>query len=347
MKNNDLKQRLIEKTKLNIAMSEFGKEYSLKEKITKNRYIFIYKKVVLASFIIFILVIGTVHATKMLNFFKNNRVLFPQSISDAITNGYVENLNMGYVYSDNIGLKINSLLLSETDINLTLDFKLNNKTNLENENFIYDYIIYNENNEIYGYSQGFATKNLLQKFAKENKINDLNIRTSSGNYSFITFTEDNIVTNLMHTASNCYPKTKKLYIKVIGVGCLVERKYQAVSNSEWIFQLDIPDKFYLSENIEYVLKENTEKIEIEKILITDTSTIFIAYIPGINGKGSEIKIIDEFGKEYNAYGGISYTGKNLDRVQINFPINKSMITNKLYLKMNLNNEEKLIELIKK
>ncbi len=345
MENKKFENKILEQTKLKIAISEFEKkEYKTKEKNIETKQFYTYKKILVASLIICIVVIGTVQAKKMLNYFEKNSVFFPISISDAINNGYIQDFNMDYIYSDGIGLKIDSLILSETDMNIVFDFKLNDNIDLVNDKFNFSYIIYNEDNQVYAYRDLAMKNKFTKKFAKEHNIKFNNVLPNlakEGNSNIITFTPNNIIINERYVATNNFPKTKKLYIQVIGIGCIVDGKNKSLSNSNWTFELNIPDKFYSSTNIEYKLKENIDNIEVEKILVTDTGTILIA---NILNKDLEIKIVDENKNEYSNYGGISYIG---NRVSMYFPINKNNITDKLYLQVSINNEKNMYELIKK
>lgn len=343
MEDNNLKEHIIE----NIAMSEFGKEYIMKEKKCIFKLNFNYKKVAVLTFCICFIITGAIYSKTLIENFTHKEVIYPQSISNAINNGYIEDLNMEYIYSDEIGLKINSLLLSDDVLNFELDFKLTKNISLQSNKFAYGYIIYNENNEIY-YFENFTGNNSINEFIKENNLIQNNY-INYENITFKTFTDSNIVTNHLYCAQKPLPQSKKLYIKVIGIGFLSsEGKYNSLSNSNWTIELSIPDKFYSSEGIEYKLQDETKEISIEKFLVTDTGTLFTASVPTYLSP-SDICLIDESGNNYNISFSISYNRNESNQIIIttNFPINKKMLTDKLYLKFNLNSEEKIYELKKK
>lgn len=349
MKDKDMK-KILNELKFNIAISEFRKHYSAK--IVENKKNMILKKAAIIVIVGGLIITGGVKANDIIQNFSNRKpVYIVNSISKAITDGYVENLNMEYAYSDGIGLKINSFSMSHNDINIIFDFKLNDKTKLNGKNLDYTYIVYNENNDIYHIEKGTDT-NLIEEFTKKNKVKSINDDIEphfiTGQNIYITKTEDNIVVSSLMSAKDYFPKAKKLHIKVVGIGYKNEQgKYKSVSNSEWNIELDIPEKFYSEKVIEYKLKENTSRINLEKILVSNTSMTFVAIIKdfnsGINSKNS-ISIIDENGNEYTSTS-ISFDGMNKDKVICQFPINKNMLTNKMYLKTNIDGIENIVELI--
>lgn len=351
MEDKYIEEELLEDIKLNIAISKFRKEYNVKS--SKNKKTIGFKKVAIVIIGI-VIVTGVTQARNIVQIFTNRKpVYIVSSISDAITDGYVENLNMGYMYSDGVGLKINSFSMSNNDISITFDFKLNSKTQLNGKKLEYAYIIYNENNEVYHVEKGTNT-NLTKEFIKNNKVelvnNDIEPHFITGQNMYITKTEENVIVNSLMSAKDYFPKAKKLYIKVVGIGYKNEKgNYKSLSNSEWNIELNVPEKFYLEKVIEYQLKEQLSKVNIERIIVSNTSMTFMATIEefnsGIDSKNS-ISVIDENGKEY-ATSAINFDGINKDRVMCKFPINKNMITNKMYLKVNIDGIEDIVELLEK
>lgn len=354
MENKEFTNKILENTKLNIAMSEFGKEYQMKkEKKIKNKYFYM-KRAIAAVVVLSLLAVGGVQAKNMIKEYENRNVVYAsKSISDAVTNGYVQDVNMDYAYSDGVGLKIDSFFMSENDINIVFNFKMSEGIEIDQQYMNFAYILYNENNEIY-YTDGIGTnRNINKDFAKEKKLKLENVinadRWSSSNGQYLTYKKDNVIISNSITAKDYFPKAKKLYLKVYGIGyghgpSILGGDYQPVSKSTWNIELDIPDKFYSAVGIEYKVAENVKNFNLERFYVTDTSTIFIAYAKGINGK--KATLIDENGNEYDTSHGYSYSGINGDRMMTEFPVNKNMLTDKMYIKTMVDGEEKIIELIR-
>lgn len=355
MENNDFTSKILEKTKLNIAMSEFGKEYQMKkEKKIKDKYFYM-KKAVAAVIVVTLLAVGGVQAKNMIIEYENKNVVYAsKSISDAVTNGYVQDVDMEYAYSDGVGLKIDSFFMSENNINIIFNFKTSEGIEIDQQNMEFAYILYNENNEIY-YTDGIGIDRIINKdFAKEKKLKVEYVisedRWSSSQEQCLVYKKDNVIISDSITAKESFPKAKKLCLKVYGIGYghgypILGGDYKAISKSTWNIELDIPDKFYSAIGIDYKVKENVKNFRLEKFYVTDTSTIFIAHIKGINSK--TITLIDENGNEYKSSNGYFYTGEDGDRITAEFPVNKNMLTDKMYIKAMVDGEEKTIELIQK
>lgn len=350
MENRQPNEKMLKKLKLHIAMSEFGKEYTMDKKTREIRNINFIKKVAIFIIAIGILVISGVQAKRLMKEFTNRETAYiTKSISEAITDGYVENIDMEYIYSDGVGFKINSFSMSDNDINLTFDFKLNDKTKLNGEMMEYAYILYNENNEVYYINKG-TNRNLLKEFKKDTNIKlankDLDLHFLTGQSVYVTYTEDNLVVNELMSAKDYFPKAKKLYLKVVGIGYKTENeRYKKLSNSEWNIELNIPDKFYLDSSICYDAKENIEGIHIEKLQVSGTSTNLTATIKGFD-VNSRIYVVDENGNEYQT-NAIHYNALKKDEITVKFPIRKANLTNKMYLKVIVDDKEKKVELIRK
>lgn len=343
MENKNFEKELLDNIKLNIAISKFQEEQKVEKKKTDL------KKVAIILLAIGGITLGGVKAKDLVQSFSDRKATYiTQSISEAIEDGYIENLDMKYSYSDGIGLKINSFLMSNNDINFVLDFKLNDKVNLENKNIKYSYIIYNEENEVYHIESG-TNRNILKEFMKKNNLkddNNIENHLLEGQQTYITKKEDNIVISELMSAKDYFPKAKKLYIQVVGVGYNKENgRYKALSNSEWNIELNIPEKFYNEDVVEYKIKENSY-VDIEKMMVTSTSTTFVANIKEDNKLRLEISIIDNNGKEYKTKI-MNFDAKNKEKVICKFPLKSDMITEKMYLKINAEEKEEQYELIKK
>ena len=343
MNKND--NQILDEIKLNIAISEFGRRYKM-----RNSKMFILRKVAIIIFALIIIPIGYVQAQKNIVYFSNREpVYILNSISDAITDGYVEDLNMEYIYSDGIGLKIDSLMVSDNDINLVFNFKMSDQINSNGKNIEFGYLLYDENNEVY-YNERNTNINLLKDFIKKNNLKkdyDTQKYVLSSQKMSITNTNENFVVSSTIYAKAFFPKAKKLFVEVTGIGNFDDRdKYKALSNSRWIFELDLPEKFYDSKPIKYELKELSAEIKLEGFFVTDTSSTLIAEIDGINNSGYDISIIDEFGNEYKT-NEKSFSGINGDKITCRFSIRKVNVTDKMYLKIEKGDQEEIFDLIKK
>lgn len=355
MENNEIKNKILERTRLNIAMSEFGKEYKMKNNKKKDKkkdkYFYIRRIVAAVVTICLITVGGTQAKNLMVEYENRNATYIVESISDAIENGYVENLNMDYIYSDGVGFKVDSLIMSDSDIDIQFNFDISDEVNLDVPYMQYAYILYNENNEIY-YIGGSYNNNFLLKFRWEKGIKLVNgeIPTywSSSHSQYLTYTKNNVVVNESITAKDSFPKAKRLFVRVYGIGYEDDEtsKYKKITDSVWDVEIDIPEKFYSATRIEYEFAEDVSGVNLQQCFVTDTSMVFSAYIKGINGKKIPV-LVDEDGNEYASSNGCYYYGTDGNIISEKFPITKSKLPEKMYIKAEVDGEEKVMELIQK
>ena len=130
-----------------------------------------------------------------------------------------------------------------------------------------------------------------------------------------------------------------------------------ISNSEWIFEIDVPEKFYERTVTELVLKENIEKLNIEKIEVSEIELTVEGTLEGFynmlsnlptpaeetNLRKETVYITDENGNIYSekTYGLVA----NKDWFRMNFEINKNMLNQKYFLNVKIDSQIYTSELI--
>lgn len=236
--------------------------------------------------------------------FENRGRTYSEPINLAISNGLEQNLDMDYLYKDGIGIKIDSLLLTNDSFKMNVNFQFEDYSNLDSVNFQFGYAIYDEHNNIYYISERFAsgTPSYYQKYrrflAKElNLINyfweklPIPLAHSSNIPYCISSKEGNLILETSFQTPHGFPKTKKLYIRIFDPGFsyaeykyyytskgverikLVDSENHSLSNSEWQFEINIPDVLYNAEVIDLTFAEKTELFELEKAELSDTGLI--------------------------------------------------------------------------
>lgn len=104
--------------------------------------------IILISFII--LTTGAVFAKDIINFITSLFTNTTEGINKAVENGYVQNVDMDFVYDNDIGIKVDYLVMDDSnlDVSFVYDYKSDNDfSNIE----IYEYIIRNEDNNLIYY----------------------------------------------------------------------------------------------------------------------------------------------------------------------------------------------------
>lgn len=350
----NIENNVINKLKKDISIFEFRNDILSKKCSLNNKFIAVIKKIIIT-----ILSLATVSGTAIFaynyKFFKDidNRDisyaliedLEMDSIKNAVDTGYIENINMDYKYSNDIGCKLNSFIISDNDLSLVIDFDFSIK-NISQNNLLAKIIIYDEYKNIYCNYSPLSLSSIDNRYQNNfYKVNDL---TQSSEiscmkvYTNLYETQTQVISQLLLSEPNiCFPRSNKLYINIHDIGYIENDKYVYIDkNINWNFQIDIPEKFYNRTNLQYELAENIDGFTLDSFYITDThSTLTFTS----EYWDTDIEIIDENGVIYNSYSGNVLSNGYYKK---NFHLNKNMITDKLYIKIIRGSYEDVIELLK-
>lgn len=218
------------------------------------------------------------------------------SLDEARESGYAEVVDMDYLVQDGIGVKVDSMLITDDCFDANISFKFDDSIEVDSRGFEYGYAVYDENNNIYGVSDrvlakcklGNRTKFIYNELGKKyNRFHYYDLQLSdSGTTGPIAVNEDDrIITNqLTLRAKDAFPKSKKVYIRVFDLGYRMvdideenikdsEVEIFDISHAEWIFEIDVPEKFYTRETMELKSKDEIPDVEIEKIILTETGLV--------------------------------------------------------------------------
>ena len=196
---------------------------------------------------------------------------------------------------DGIGIKINSILLTDDCLDFDITFKFNEEINVDSKNFSFGYAVYDENKNIYNIQPRLFSKN-----KENNKISfiykelGLNYDTKSATAQQFSDIATQQITgvseanrtidfNLTLRAKDKFPQSKTIYIKIFDLGYTMsdienENNELTIKNSEdfnlskakWNLEIEVPKKFYERNTTELTTKNNIPGIDIENILISET-----------------------------------------------------------------------------
>lgn len=316
--------------------------------------------------------------------FENRKVEYGSAtVKDAVDMGYKENIEMEYIYHDNIGIKLSSLMITDDYFSMDIDFKINKDIDINTETFNYGFAVYDENKNVYGVYEPFdftsnKESNYWKKLYKQENIEynkkdvfAVELSDSKQGANVIKSIDKNLVTKCSMTSVEGFPKSKKLYIRIFDLNYtmyyLDENKNQItqsekfqISDSEWCLEVQVPEKFYQRETINLSLSQNVDGFQLTKLVVTDTGTTIVAKMDGfidiiMNGKditseefekniNETINISNEEGKVYSLYRDNFGTYKE-GKFKANFEINKNDLNKKLYLNLKINGKQYKIELI--
>lgn len=301
------------------------------------------------------------------------------TINEAIQE-YEKNIQMDYIYKNDIGIKIDSLILTNDYFKINVNFKLPEDIELNTQTFRYGFAVYDENGNIYGIQERMLFKDekvpYWEKLYKELGTNydkkdvfAVQLKDSSG-MGVITSQKGNIIAYTEMTSNKGFPKSKKLYIRIFDIGYdlmeLNEEKTQMLSaqnvnitNDEWIIELNIPEEFYTRQSINLKLANEVEGLKISKAELTKTALVMKVEQDGLrkavmdgrnlseeeftNKINEAIHIEDEQGNTYN-YTNLSTT-ENPEEIQLKFSLSTKDISKRLYLCVKINEKDYKVELI--
>mgnify|MGYP004517308527 FL=1 len=377
MVNNSLKNYLNE---------EYSKEKNYEKIFFKEKDVIKMKKVMLNSVacVLVLIFVGTISSKiyakiqwdiKFKEFENRELVTETGEIKENWDEGYSENIDMDYVSHDGISAKINSIAITDDKFNAIVDFKFDENITVDSQRFSFGYAVYDENkniyevytrmhigsNERYDYYVPFLYKEIGVDYNKKN-IYDTKIGEST-NSGVISAKDRNIIANFNIETTKSFPKSKKIYIRLFDLGyTMIQVKEEngvkkigttedfKLSNTEWLFEIDVPEKFYERTNIELKLKDEIAGVNLEKITVTETNLTAKGTIMdldkivmnGMNMESDEWKnvrnelfyISDEDGNIY-AVNSFATTDEK-DGFSVSVPITKSMLNKKLFLNTKVN-----------
>jgi len=153
------------------------KEYQKRKKY--NQYLL----KVASLFIIFVISGSIVFAKNIVNSILEIFTDTHQGIVKAIENGYIADIDMEYIYSNELGIRVNTVIMD--DYNLCITFRIQTEKNIDNINYVElpdlvindekDNLIFCSYNNVKGY-EAFCKKNHIIY----NKNNMQNNYTNNG-----------------------------------------------------------------------------------------------------------------------------------------------------------------------
>ncbi len=307
------------------------------------------------------------------------------SIKQAMEEGYEENIDMEYVYHANIGVRLESLMITDEFFSMNVDFVFPKETPIHTESFSYDYAVYDEDKNVYGIFEGGLAdrkdrmkpqywKKLYQEeniaYAKKD-IFPSQIADSVVGAKVITSKEGNIIAQASMTTPIAFPKSKKLYIRIFNIGYTMfeyneENPHMSLSEQfkltegEWKLEIEVPESFYQRESISLKLKEQVEGFELKNLRVTETGTNIIFKLNGFLDLVMAGRDMDseEFKQKMDEAiyitdeRGKRYSYLNHENgtykdgtYQAKFDINKKDLDKKFYIHFTINNVKHKVELI--
>lgn len=195
---------------------------------------------------------GVVFADNIVKYISSIFTRTTESIDIATQNGYVQNVNMDFVYDKDIGIKVDYIIMDNSKLDISYLYKVNESTT---------------SLELYEYSIKDNENHLLYKTNRDSSVTEvIPIVNSMSRSEKPVKLENNIIKESILYSSNQFPKCEKLFIEV---NC-VRLNYQDIVEGDWKIKVDVADKFNEREKIIYEPSYNEHIIQSE-IYLTETT----------------------------------------------------------------------------
>lgn len=281
MKNKE-SEKILERVKLKISISNFEKEEKIDMKKT-SKSIF---KVAAVACCTIMLVTGGVFAKDIGNFVKN---IFGQNASEgvdiAVNNGYLADAKTEYQNADGIGIAVDSFVMDDNNFAMNFRVKLSDKYNIRNMMFgmeLYDLKIVDENGKkVFATSQLETEEMRIYKTEQEAKENYDAYCGSSGSYAEIIGENELMYHLTANQSATSFPKSKKLFVTFTRIHVTKDQYEQPLDEwykGDWKFELDVPEEMYNREIEIYKVKSCSDANTIVGDAIL-SNTSFIISVP--------------------------------------------------------------------
>lgn len=202
---------------------------------------------------IIIIFTGVVFANEIVNFVKSLFINTTDSIDKAVENGYVQQINMDYIYDNNIGIKIDNIIIDDTNIDISIVYKVNDASIELIE--LYEYEIRDQNN------------NLIYELNTNN--NELSEGSHLIKYNDSVKLDNNEFNESLLIVSNKFNNYNKLRFKINSIRIKKNNEFY-IQSGKWIFEQDIDTKVLNRKKYTYIIDFNNV-FESYDINITETS----------------------------------------------------------------------------
>lgn len=251
LKNYYKEQKNIEiPEEINTAFDEALNKINNKQHLSQKL-----SKVAIVIFSIGILGTSVVFAKDIINFITSLFNNSTEAIDTATENGYIQNIDMDYIYSNDIGIKIDNIIMDTTNLDISYVYKIENNKEISSIE-LNDYSIKDEN------------KNLIYKSNFED-INNLMFTTTYIKYNPPILLDNNIFKDSILYKSKDFPISKKLFFEISSLKIKINDD-EYILNGLWNFEIPIETQFQERNNITYEVLSN-EYINNSTVELTETS----------------------------------------------------------------------------
>lgn len=298
------------------------------------------KKVVLFFISIGIITVTTVYAQDIVNFITNIFTNTTPGIEKAIENGYLQNVDMDFIRYNNIGVKVDYMIMDEKNLDISFICKYYGLANTFDSIALDNISIIDENN------------NVLFCFSENSLANDTNINLINTTATFNnrdSSTDDMTTRFSLLINSDKFPNSKILTINVSRVTLKCNNSFTHIDGN-WNFSINLDDKFIARNSFEYSYNTDSSYVTSLKNYLNETSLTLEINLNTIVNSGlylrpSNIILLDNNNISYN-YTKVnikdnSFANTPCTTITLTYPISLYDNIQQLHLYINLGTEEKV------
>lgn len=289
---------------------------------------------------VFILCIGivtatTVYAKDIINFITSIFTNSNPGIDKAVDNGYVQNVDMDFITYNDVGIKVDYLLMDDHNLDISFVYKYYGEIiNLKNMKYANLTIKDEENNILCFISEDITNTNVLA--------------TSVDSTSEQQFIDNTTIRDSLLVTSKEFPSCQTLYVEISKMTLALDEEIKNI-NGNWNFSINVDDKIVTRNSYEYSSTDNPY-IDTIKNSITATSLSIELQLNTLFDEATlysrnAITLKDE---NNNTYRPTKMLSKNTNTsepysstITLLYPISIYDNINKLYLHINLDSDKQL------
>ena len=317
---------------------------NIKFKIQKNKQK--RKMLINAAAVFFVIILLGTASPKLYAKFQQNMKYKEYTRRDyvsgkgKIASAYNENIEMDYVFQNNIGVKIDSIILTDDTFKANINLKLPDELRVdklpENQNedtsihFGFGYAIYDEKNNILAINTRIdnsifdreCCSDYIRCLFKEFGIKDSGDLSRAASGKIIEKNDDIIIQEIELNSLKGFPNSEKIYIRIFNIGYILSNVneeemtfFSEHNDLEWQFEIDTPDKFLKRETIKLVLLDEIPRLKIDKFIVTETGMT-------LDAKKKEVVETIGAGMDMDNWGEVSDALINItdDQGNIYYPV---------------------------
>lgn len=310
-----------------------------------------------------------------------------KTMDNEIESGYGESvIDMEYISQKGIKAKVDSILITEDEFIAKINFQFEDDIQVNSESFSFGYAIYDEENNIYDIEPRiqpekkydnytpFFYKELGIDYDEKNLYSEEYRFSDSATFENLSAINRTIVSKIKLTSTRGFPPSKKIYIRVFDLGFLMTnidydnstpkinaQENFSISDVEWIFEINIPEKFYNREKIELKLEEDISGLDIRRIDVSQMLLMIEGSLEGYSDRENFLdnRDFDKFKEKKNEVinitdndGNIYYSleldvlNTSANGFKCRFRINRDIFEDKeLFLNVKINGQKFVSKLI--